>query len=104
LRLVRSNERFTGSEKEKQSEAEAGAPCQQRNVGGKLAANFQPGKTKRAAETNKKTTPTLSSRRKIFHATKLIDDPSARGRTRERICRTENWLGGELRIQGTAGF
>ena len=40
-----------------------------------------------AADTSKNTTPTLSrdlgSLRKIFHATKLIDDPSARGRTRE---------------------
>src|SRR5205807_9112000 len=36
-----------------------------------------------AADTSKNTTPTLSrdrgSLRKIFHATKLIDDPSARG-------------------------
>jgi len=38
----------------------------------------------RAAETNKKTTPIrsrdLGSFLKIFHATKLIDDPFARGR------------------------
>jgi hypothetical protein len=60
-----------------------------------------------AADTSKNTTPTLSrdlgSLRKIFHATKLIDDPSARGEPANESS-YRNWLDRTWEFSGTAEF